>query len=228
MPTFGSLTFLSDVGRVDPALRLVVGLIAHRPREVLRVVPLGGAGGHEELRHLLLVQVLLDGGVGRGAERLEDEGDLVLLDELAHHLDRLGRAIGVVVADEVDLAAVDAALVVDLLEVRGDGLADRPVGRGVAAVRVGVADLDLGGRDAHHRLGRRAAGDEAGHAEADDEGQEPLGWTHGVLPFELSVVCRAPPAVAPVTGVSLLQLPVGSSGSMPRGRRRRCRAASRT
>ena len=34
---------------------------------------------------------------------------LVLLDQLADHLDGLGRLIAVVVADEVDLAAVDAA-----------------------------------------------------------------------------------------------------------------------
>src|SRR6185437_4275037 len=61
--------------------------------------------------------VLLDRGVGRGAEGLEHERDLVLLDELADHLDGLGRAVAVVVADEVDLAAVDPALVVDLLEV---------------------------------------------------------------------------------------------------------------
>ena len=66
------------------------------------------------------------------------------LDQLARQLDRLRRAVAVVVGDEVDLAAVDAALVVDHLEVGGDRLADRAVGRGRPAVRHGVADLDLG------------------------------------------------------------------------------------
>jgi hypothetical protein len=46
--------------------------------------------------------------------------------------------------DEVDLAAVDAAFFVDLLEVGGLDLADRPVGGGRPAVRHGVTDLDLG------------------------------------------------------------------------------------
>jgi hypothetical protein len=64
---------------------------------------------------------------------VEQQQHLVLLDELARLLDRLRRAVAVVVADEVDLAAVDAALLVDHLEVRGDRLADRAVGRGRAA-----------------------------------------------------------------------------------------------
>jgi hypothetical protein len=51
---------------------------------------------------------MMDGAV-RSAERLEDEQHLLLLDQLAHLLHRLGgysRHRG----DEVDLAAVDAAL----------------------------------------------------------------------------------------------------------------------
>jgi hypothetical protein len=99
----------------------------------------------------------LDGAVGRGPQRLEDERHLVLLDELADHLHGLGWAVAVVVGDVVDLAPIDPTVVVDLLEVGADGFADRAVGRGWTAVGVGVADLDLGGRDAHHRLGRRAA-----------------------------------------------------------------------
>ena len=85
----------------------------------------------------------------------KSEAHLVLLDELAHHLHRLGRAVAVVVGDVVDLAAVDAALVVDLLEVGADGLADGAVGGGGAAVGVGVADLDLGGGHARRPSERR-------------------------------------------------------------------------
>ena len=55
-----------------------------------------------------------------------------------------GGLIGVVIADEVDLAAVDAAVVVDLLEIGGFGLADHAVGGGRSAVGHDVADLDFG------------------------------------------------------------------------------------
>ncbi len=125
---------LQDIGRVDSALRLVVRLPPHGPGEVLRVVPLGGAGGHEEVRHLGLVHVLVYGGIGGRAEGLEEGRHLVLLHELPDHLHRLGRRIGIVVRDEVDLAPVDAAIVVDLLEVGGEGLAD-----GSVAILISVA-----------------------------------------------------------------------------------------
>jgi len=53
--------------------------------------------------------------VRRRTERLEHEQHVVLLDQLPHHFHRLGRAVGVVVRNEVDLAALIAALVVDHL-----------------------------------------------------------------------------------------------------------------
>src|SRR5262249_41884559 len=56
--------------------------------------------------------------------------------------------------DVVDLAPADSTLVVDLLEVGADHLADGAVGRGGAAVGGGVAELDLGGGHA----GRLGAG----------------------------------------------------------------------
>ena len=68
----------------------------------------------------------------------------VALDQLADLLDRLRRAVGVVIGDEIDLAAVDAALGVDLLEIGFFGLADHAVGGGGSAVGHDVADLDLG------------------------------------------------------------------------------------
>jgi hypothetical protein len=106
---------------------------------------------------------VLDGCRASGRRR-----PIIPFDELAHHLDRLRWAVRVVVADEVDLAPVDA-LVVDLLEAGGDGLADRPVGRGIAAVRGGVADL-ISVAVTPTTVRRRLAGHEAGHAEANDEG----------------------------------------------------------
>ena len=112
--------------------------------KVLRIAPLGCAGGDEQLRHLLGVHVFLDRRIRRRAEALEDQQDLVALDQLARLLDRLGRAVAVVVGDEVDLAAVDAAFGVDLLEIGRDRLADQAVGRGRTAIGIDVADLDLG------------------------------------------------------------------------------------
>jgi hypothetical protein len=54
--------------------------------------------------------------VHRRPQRTEDEQDLVALDEPARLLDGLGRAEGVVIADEGDPAAVDAALALILLK----------------------------------------------------------------------------------------------------------------
>ena len=130
----------------------------------------------------------MDGAVGRRAQRLEHESDLILLDEAADHLHRLGRAVLVVEGDVVDLAPVDPALVVDLLEVGAEGFADGAVGRGGPAVGVGVANLDLGGGDPHDRLGGHAANARQGnHSERHQQRQEPLGSIHGLLPFRLIV-----------------------------------------
>jgi hypothetical protein len=96
------------------------------------------------LRHLLGVQVLLDRRIRRGAERIEDQQDFVALDQLACLFHRLRRAVGVVIRDEIDLAAVDAALGVDLLEVGLFGLADHAIGGSRSAVGHDVADLDFG------------------------------------------------------------------------------------
>ena len=67
---------------------------------------------------------------GGGADDLERQQHLVALDQLAHLLHRLRRAVGVVILDQIDLAAVHAALVVDHLDVGGLRLADRGIGRG--------------------------------------------------------------------------------------------------
>src|SRR5262249_30626327 len=84
-------------------------------------------------------------------------------DELAGHFERFGRTILVVVGDEVDLPPVDPAVVVDLLEVGADDLADGAVRRERPTVRIRVADLDLGGGNA--RLGQSEARHERGRQE---------------------------------------------------------------
>jgi hypothetical protein len=68
---------------------------------------------------------------------------VVVLDQLAHHLDRLGRREAVVVGDEGDLAAVDAAGGIDHVPIGRLGLADDAIGRERAAVGIGMAELDL-------------------------------------------------------------------------------------
>jgi hypothetical protein len=108
--------FLQKILRIDAAFALVVGLPAHGPGKVLRIVPLGRAGGDEQLRHLLGVQIFLDRRVRRRAERVEDQQDFVAFDQLAGLLDGLRRRVAVVIGDEVDLAAVDAAFALILLK----------------------------------------------------------------------------------------------------------------
>jgi hypothetical protein len=49
---------------------------------MLGVAPFGGAGTDEDVRDLLGVEVFVDRGVGRGAERVEH--DFIALDELAY------------------------------------------------------------------------------------------------------------------------------------------------
>src|SRR5258707_932055 len=102
----------------------------------------------KKVPQLFDIEIFLDGRVRGRAEALEDEGDILLLDQAADLLHRLGRAVAVVQADQIELAAVDAALLVDHVEIGGLGFADGAVSRGRAAMGHGLADLDLAGGDA--------------------------------------------------------------------------------
>jgi hypothetical protein len=62
------------------------------------------------------------------ANDAEQQQHLVLLNKLAHLFDGLRRTVAVVTADEVDLAPVDSALLIDHGEVGGLRLADDAVG----------------------------------------------------------------------------------------------------
>jgi hypothetical protein len=75
---------------------------------------------------------------------LEDQQHLVALHQLARLLHGLRRTEGVVVADEGDLATVDAALFIDFLEIGRLGLADHPIGGCRSAIGHDIADLDFG------------------------------------------------------------------------------------
>ena len=61
------------------------------------------ASRDEQLRDLVVIEVLPDRSIGRGAQRVEGARDLLLLDETPDLLDGLGRAVAVVQTDQVDL-----------------------------------------------------------------------------------------------------------------------------
>ena len=90
------LYMFQHVFRVDLGFGAVVRLPAHGPWILLAVAPLAGPGTDEELRYLVLIHVAGDCRIARRAEVLEAEIDLIFLDELAHVLDGLRRAIAIV------------------------------------------------------------------------------------------------------------------------------------
>src|SRR5207244_2986653 len=99
-------------------------------RRVLRGEAARAAPEGEE-RDVLALHVL----VGRVDDEGEDHGHLVLLPQPLHVGEGLGGVEGVVVGDELDLAAVDAALGVDQLHVGVD-----PAGALLAAAAAGPDD----------------------------------------------------------------------------------------
>ncbi len=116
----------------------------HGPFVVLRIVPFRGAGVEQQLRHALGIEIFVHGGLRRGAERAEQRQHFVLLDQPPRRLDAFRRAVGVVHGEELDLAPVDAALLVDHLEI---GFADAPqhaIDRAGTGMRHGLAELDFG------------------------------------------------------------------------------------
>ena len=85
----------------------------------------------------------MDRRVRRCAKRAKEKRDLFRLDQPAHLLDGLWRAVGVVEADESDLAPVDPALFVDHLEIGGFGATNHTVGGERPAIGHGLPDLDF-------------------------------------------------------------------------------------
>ena len=133
-----------DVLAVDRPLGPIAGRPADGPGEVLRIVPARGAGRDEDLWHLLRVEVFLHSRAGRCAEAVENEQHLLLLDQAAGLLDRLRRRVGIVERDEVDLPSVDAALLIDHLEIGGVHDALCAVGRYGSGIGYRLSDRDLG------------------------------------------------------------------------------------
>jgi hypothetical protein len=73
------------------------------------IVPFARAGLHEQQRYLFRIHVFMNCAVGWRAKRLKDQQHLIAFHELARLLDCLRRAVRIVIGDEVDLAAIDAA-----------------------------------------------------------------------------------------------------------------------
>src|ERR1700694_2683759 len=81
--------------------------------------------------------------VGGGSQRAEHQQHFILFDELPGLLDRLGRRVRIIEADELYLSAVDAALGVDLLEISFLCPTDDAEPGHRAAVWESLADADL-------------------------------------------------------------------------------------
>jgi hypothetical protein len=109
---------------------------------MLGVIPPRRAGRNENLRHVFGIEIFLHRDVRRRADGRKHCQHFILLDQLAGLLDRLCRRIAVVQGEELDSAAVDAALVVEHLEVGGFRTRDRAIGRCRPAIGRGVAELD--------------------------------------------------------------------------------------
>ena len=85
----------------------------------------------------------MDRGLRRGAERAEQSQHFFLLDQPPRGFDRLGSAVGIIHGEELDLAAVDAALFVQHLEIGFADPAKHAIKRTRAAVRHGLPQLDF-------------------------------------------------------------------------------------
>jgi hypothetical protein len=123
------------------------------PKAGTKVGEFRGAGADEQLRDVLALQIFGDRGVMRGADRGKDQRDLVALHQPPRLLHRFGRRVAVVQRDQIDLAPVDAAALVDHLEITDLALTQRAERGHRATVGHGLADADFGRGDAAHGLG---------------------------------------------------------------------------
>jgi len=80
--------------------------------------PFDCPGTHEQVRHVPVSKIVDYLQVGGGAEAFQYREDLVLFNQLADQIHRLGRGIGVILHQELDLPTVDSTLgLVDEIEI---------------------------------------------------------------------------------------------------------------
>jgi len=107
----------------QPGAHLVV--VGHRERvlqPVERLVHLARRGHRQEVDDVLLELDRHRRVVLRGADVAGDDEDLVLVDQLLRGQHRAPRVVAVVLGDQLELAAVDAALLVDLVDAQQHAL----------------------------------------------------------------------------------------------------------
>ena len=90
---------------------------AHGPGIGLVVAPLVAVHRQEQMRDLVRIDVFDDSRIGRGAEHVEQERDVVAFDQAPCLFDGFCRVEGVVIIDVFDLAAGDTALFIDHPEI---------------------------------------------------------------------------------------------------------------
>ena len=132
-------------------LRIDVGFVhigrqeAHAPWRLARLIHVLRARQGKKPRHLFRIQVGLGRRVGGGADGAHREQNLVLLDQLAGHIQGFFWIVAVVINDHVDLAAIDPALGIDLVEIGRNDLGLDGIGGGRTGYRRSRADADLVG-----------------------------------------------------------------------------------
>ena len=146
---------LLEVLAEDLALDRVVGLPPERVRLGRAVVPARAAGGDEDVGDLGGVEERHDLGVRWRAESLVDAEHVALEHQLVDDVDGVGRVVGVVLDDQVDLPPEYAAVGVHVVEERLRGRGDLAVpGRRRAGQRLMRAERDA--RRCHARCGGAA------------------------------------------------------------------------
>ena len=147
---------------------------AHGPGIGLVVAPLVPVHRQEQMRHLVCIDVFDHRRIRRGAEHRKQEGDIVAFDQLAGLFDGFRRVEGVVIIDEIDLAASDTALVVDHPEIGIRAFCDGAQSRDRPAQRRRASDLKLGGGNTWGIVGaggaRAGKGDNTGRGRAGQNG----------------------------------------------------------
>jgi hypothetical protein len=148
---------------LDPGLgfRVVAGADVDDVLE-LGVAQEHGAGEGADERHLGGGGDGLRRGCSRRSDRADQGKDLVLLDQLLSRRDRLVRLVAVIDANQVELAAVHAALLVRFLESRADAGAHALAERGGRTFEHGrlAEDDALGGDSVLGARGRKRCQDQ--------------------------------------------------------------------
>src|ERR1700731_2142108 len=105
----------------DSAFRFEVRIERHGPGESLRIVKASSSRRDEQLGSPLAVQIFLNRDIRCRADCADLGKHAYVLDEFPRLLDGLRGAVGIVQLRELDLAAIDSALLVQHFEIADDG-----------------------------------------------------------------------------------------------------------